>query len=187
MNDKRSCIDRPEQRRPGQYHPDRRWKGLDGDTWADYSREVVVKFHYNVGPFLWAYIWLWYQTVLRYRLLKRAGRAGWFWAGVLAVTVALVFVGVSVFGTSPRARLTEELLALARQYHADHSSVVSDPFAGTVTLTVDGLREAGYNVRRFDRYDCDGRDTNILIRADDAGGYKVMNYGLQKIMNRKQQ
>lgn len=89
-----------------------------------------------------------------------------------------VVVMLAVFGSNPRAELTEDLLGLARQYHEEYAAVVSGEFAGTVTLSVDVLRQSGYDVRSFERYGCDGRATNILIRSDNSGGYRVMNYSL---------
>ena len=110
--------------------------------------------------------------------MAKRGNGGWFWVGAVSFVAVLFMVGMAIYGGGPRAKLTEDLLNLADQYHTDYADVVAGGFGGTVTLTVDVLRASGYDVRRFDRYNCHGRDTHILIRADGEGNYKVRGFNL---------
>jgi hypothetical protein len=110
--------------------------------------------------------------------MSKSGNGGWFWTGIAVLCVCTGFAVFSVVGVSARSKLTEDLLNLAQQYHADFSEAVPAGFDSTRTLTVDSLRESGYNVRRFERYDCHGRDTKIVIKADDYGGYSVRSFNL---------
>lgn len=99
----------------------------------------------------------------------------------MVIVVILSMVGsfaVAKMIENPRSILQTRLLNLAQEYHHDHSAVVSDKFAGTVSLTVELLRREGYDVRKFEKYQCDEKATNILIRSDGQDGYKIMDYNL---------
>ncbi|MDR3297871.1 MAG: hypothetical protein LBT19_00620 [Candidatus Nomurabacteria bacterium] len=159
-------------------------------TWREYKAWLAPQidagdYRYNGWelPFVWVYIYFWYLIIYRRKDYVRAAKTKRppkraLWLGIAALVIIATLISYLILSSNPKSALTEHLLKLAEQYHADHSAVIDEPFTGTVSLNLEVLNAGGYDVRLFNKYECNNINTFILIRSNGTGGYRVMSYNL---------